>query len=301
MTHALSSMTGFGTASASAAGQRYRVEVKTVNHRNLQVRLHLPPELAAVEGAARKLLKGALNRGAVDVFVNTAREGDEDQSALDVHVDLAGARTLMAALEELAGAVGAPKPDLALLLRAGDILDVRAAPVDAEALGEAFLGALERAVEGVIAMRTREGQALAADLASRLGTLEILLDRVDEVAPEVRAGFEARLRQRLEEATERHGLELDEGRVITELIVFAEKADVTEEVVRARTHVAAFHEHLAGGAAEGTGKRLDFLCQELGRELNTIGSKCRDAELAGLVVEGKVELERIREQVQNLV
>ena len=171
--------------------------------------------------------------------------------------------------------------------------------MDRDAAEAAFLAALEIALGRLVASQQAEGQTLAEDLANRVATLERLLSELEARAPEVVEGYEARLRARLQAARDKEGLTLDEGRVVTELTLFADKADVTEEVVRTATHLKAFRALLAPGAAI-RGKRLDFLSQELGREFNTIGSKCRDVGMASAVVDAKVELERIREQIQNI-
>ena len=174
------------------------------------------------------------------------------------------------------------------------------ASLDEDALCEGFYGALDEALEATALMRSAEGGALGRDILARLDHLDELLTRFEAAAPKVQEAYEARLRQRLEDVVQRHGVELDEARLATELVLFADKSDVTEETVRARSHIAAFRALLGPQEDPLRGKRLDFLAQELGREVNTIGSKCRDAGMAQDVVDTKVELERIREQVQNV-
>lgn len=295
-TPALMSMTGFGAASFEADGQRYRVEVKTVNHRHLNMRFHMPPELSVAEAPAKALIGDRLGRGAADISVALEAQGER---RVQVDIDRDGAAAVGKALRQLATDLHTPPPSLELLLRLGDFVKVRAARVDPEVLVAALLDGLDRALLRVVVMRRREGEALAADLMARLDVLDGLLDAVEAEAPLVQSSYERRLRARLDEAARKQGIELDPGRLATELVVFADKSDVTEETVRARTHIAGFRQIL-DGAREAKGKRLDFLAQELGREFNTIGSKCRDAGMAGAVVDAKVELERIREQVQNI-
>ncbi|MGM0576222.1 MAG: YicC/YloC family endoribonuclease [Myxococcota bacterium] len=295
--HALQSMTGFGSAAFEVEGYRYRVQVRTVNHRHLNARFSMPGEFAVAESAGRRLLEERLGRGAIQVTVDLEEAGERE---LDVRVDKVGANKLMAALEEMAVSIGAPTPGLDTVLKLGEFVVLRGAGIPEEPLKEAFLGGLDEALAGVVEMRLVEGAALAEDLSSRLDALDRLLERVEEAAPVVREGFERRLRDRVDEAARRQGVEPDEGRLVTELVMFAERVDVTEETVRARTHVGAFRRLLDPQVEIRRGKRLDFLAQELNREFNTIGSKCRDAGMAEDVVDAKVELERIREQVQNI-
>jgi len=164
----------------------------------------------------------------------------------------------------------------------------------------AFADAVTRALDGLGAMRLREGAALARDLLERLLALERMLDQVEELAPKITLALLERLRQRVARLEAELGTDLDKARVMTELVVFSDKSDVTEEVVRARAHIAACRATLGGADDNERGRRLDFLTQELLRELNTLGSKCRDAGVATAVVDAKVELEKIREQSQNL-
>ena len=294
----VSSMTGFGSATFTVDSQSYRVDVKSVNHRNVNLRFNLPPALERAEQAAAQLVKERLHRGAINVTVSH-QAVDGKGAAVQVHVDTQAARALMDALQRLARAVEAPDPDLDTLLRHGDLLRVEAAQVDPEALREGLLEGLGRAVDEVLKTRDTEGRALADDMRARLARLRDLLASIEAQAPAVLAHFQERLKGRLSEAAEKHGVALDEARVVTELVIFSDKSDVTEETVRAATHLNAL-EQAIDGATEQVGKRLDFLAQELFREFNTIGSKCRDAGMAGLVVDAKVELEKVREQVQNI-
>lgn len=296
MSHSPTSMTGFGQSTFEASGARFRVQIKSVNHRNLNLRTNLPTELAGSEADARALIEARLGRGAVELSVQLESATERDVEVIIAHK---AATRVMEALAKLATEVGAPMPGLDLLLRVGDIIQIQTACLDATALAEGFAGALGEAVEATLVMRTAEGEALARDIAQRLDRLDALLTRFEEAAPLVQAAYETRLRQRLQEAMERHGIALDESRLATELVLFADKSDITEETVRARSHVAAFRALLGPQDDPLRGKRLDFLAQELGREVNTIGSKCRDAGMAQDVVDTKVELERIREQVQN--
>ncbi|MFO0746802.1 MAG: YicC/YloC family endoribonuclease [Myxococcota bacterium] len=303
----LMSMTGFGASSFEVDGTRFRIEAKSVNHKGLSLRVHLPPELAHCESGANTLARVKLMRGSVEV--NVQREASR-LDAQTIEVDRQGLGALMRELMQVASEIGAPPPTLDAALRIGSfirILERRPDPAEAEA---AFTAGLTQAFDALVAMRRREGATLAADCEMRLAAMDKLLDQIAVEAPKVLLQMEERLRQKVAEQVAKLGATLDDARVITEIVVFADKADVTEELVRARAHVAAFRQTLAapdasvvataGNDSTERGRRLDFLTQELLREWNTLGSKCRDAAIAQWVVDAKVELEKVREQVQNI-
>ena len=300
MTHPVRSMTGYGTAAFEVGGSRYRVDVRSVNHRNLNIRYHMPSGFTHSEAAVKRVLRDLVVRGSVDVSVTLE---DQSERPVNVLVDRAGAVAMKRALDDLAEATGCEAPSLELVLRQGDFVTLREGIVEPEVLTEAFVDGLTRAVERMDATRLAEGAELAADLGARLEHLEHLVDRIETTSPQVYAAFEARLRARLEEAVATLGKTVDEGRLASELVFFSDRCDVTEETVRTRAHITAFRALLVpGGSSEEVllGKRCEFLTQELGREFNTIGSKCREAGMASDVVDAKVELERIREQVHNI-
>lgn len=300
MTHTVRSMTGFGSAAFEVAGARYRIDVRSVNHRHLNIRNHLPTGFSHTETAMKRVLRDLVVRGSVDVSIAL-----EDQLGrpVEVLVDETGAQAVMQALGGLATTLGCAAPTLELVLRQGDFIRMRDAAVDPDELTSALVDGLTRAVERLNETRSVEGRELTTDLTARLGTLDILLERIEAAGPAVFAAFEARLRQRLDDAMSALGKTVDEGRIATEFVLFSDRCDVTEETVRARAHVAAFRAMLSGESSSDevlVGKRCEFLTQELGREFNTIGSKCREAGMASDVVDAKVELERIREQVLNI-
>lgn len=300
MTHTVRSMTGYGSSAFEVAGARYRIEIRSVNHRHLNIRNHLPPGFSHTEPAMKRVLRDLVIRGSVDVSI--ALEDQLDRP-VEVLVDEPGAQAVMQALGGLAASLGCEPPTLDLVLRQGDFVRMRDTVVDPEELSKATVVGLTEAVTRLNEARCAEGRELAADLTARLENLDTLLGRIEEAGPVVFAAFEARLRQRLEDAMETLGKTVDEGRLAAELVVFSDRCDVTEETVRARAHVMAFRALLTGETESDEilrGKRCEFLTQELGREFNTIGSKCREAGMASDVVDAKVELERIREQVQNI-
>ena len=300
MSQDVRSMTGFGSAAFESEGARYRIDLKSVNHRNLNIRFHMPGDFSSAEGSIKRALRDRVIRGSIDVAILLE---DQAQHPIEVSVDHEGAREMKGALDALAEGIGCPPASLELVLRQGDFVSLQRVALDQDALHEALLEGLNRAIEGLDASRLREGRELANDLDARLTRLERLLEEIEAASPAIYEAFEAKLRQRVEDALDAMNKSVDEGRVATELVLFSDRCDVTEETVRARAHVRAFRTLLAGETPEGErlmGKRCEFLTQELGREFNTIGSKCRDSAMSANVVTAKVELERIREQVHNI-
>ena len=286
-------MTGFGTADGSALGGRLRIEIRTVNHRYYNPQFRLPFELSGMEGPLRDRLRQLLDRGHVAV---TARWLEPPPGEGTVLVDLARARQLVAALRELKRKLKLKgEPDLAFVARQPDVLTIQANGVDAVAWGE-LAPIVEQAAGEVLQMRAREGQALATDLARRLDAIAELARGVEARAP-ARLGAELeRLKKAVAELAA--GVRVDEQRLAVEIALLADRVDITEELVRLRTHVAACREALAKEGA--VGKQLGFLAQEVLREVNTIGSKANDAAITQEVIAMKGELEKFREQLENL-
>ncbi len=214
------SMSGFGSADFEADGAGFRIDVKAVNHRNLSVRFHGPSSVEPFDQAVTRLVRTRLKRGAVTVHVHPS---DASPSRREIVIDHEGARQLLGALQGLADELGAPAPTLELVMRQGDLVSVKGQEVATDALEPALMGGLGRAIERLEAMRRHEGAALATDLLARLDLLDTLLDGIESQAPLVKQGFEERLRSRLEEACGRQGVAPDEARVVTELVLFAER------------------------------------------------------------------------------
>jgi uncharacterized protein (TIGR00255 family) len=247
--------------------------------------------------ALRKRLRDRVIRGSIDVSINL----ESTTAALrEVVVDEEGARAISDALCSLAETLSLAPPTLESVLKNGDFLRVSQTETDEDETTRALLSGIEGALTALDRSRLEEGAELAIDIDSRLDLLSQLLTSIEGAAPKVKEAFEARLRQRLEEAMGAIGKPVDEGRVASELVIFADRCDVNEETVRARTHIDALRATLRDEDEPRHGKRLEFLAVELGREFNTIGSKCREAGMASDVVAAKVELERIREQVLNI-
>ena len=286
-------MTGFGSAEGNVLGGRLTIEIRSVNHRYYNRQLKLPFELGGVEGPLRERLRQLLERGHVTV---TARWIEAPQREATVAVDLARARQLVAAAKELKKRLKLKGDvDLAFVARQPEVLtphqDGVAAPQwsDVEPIAE-------RAVRELLGMRAREGAALAAELAGRLGALETGARAIEQRAPERLTAELARLKQAVAELAA--GVQVDEQRLAVEVALMADRVDITEELVRLRTHLAACREALASDGA--VGKQLGFLGQELLREVNTIGSKANDAAITQTVIAMKGELEKFREQLDNL-
>ena len=287
------SMTGFGRAEIDLPGARLAVELATVNQKNLQVSVHGPDAWPTLESAATGWIRSRLQRGKV-----TARVTQAAASGPGTIWDLEATRLQLTELERLAQALGTPwtPPSLELLLKLAESRRGQAGSLPEWASVEPLMqAAFARALDQLVAMRAREGAALAADLRTRLGLLAGFVRTMEASEQGAVARHREALLRRLKEA----GLDLDvsDERVLKELAFFAERCDITEEVVRLRSHLAQFEAEL--GQANG-GRKLDFLVQELLREVNTIGSKAAEIPTTRAVLEAKTEIERIREQVQNL-
>jgi len=288
------SMTGFGRAELAQAEIVLGVEVRTVNSRHLDVRVRMPRELQVAEAAVRDCATKCFGRGQVDLAVR-APDGRSLEPRLEI--DLATARSYTEAVRTLRAELG-----LASELSVGELLGLPGVarlrePAFADA---ALLSRLEQAVREActecVAMRQREGTALDQELRRRLAGIESLLEQVERRADEIRGGLRARLEKRL--AVLAPDVEVNAGRLEQEVVLFADRLDVTEETVRLRSHLEQFRETLESDGP--VGRKLEFLLQEFGREINTIGSKASDSPISRCVVELKTELEKLREQVQNV-
>jgi uncharacterized protein (TIGR00255 family) len=290
-------MTGFGRARLELEGVSYAVELRCVNHRHLDVSLRLPRPLSALEPELRRALAGRFTRGKVDLSVaappGAARaDVDFDHALAGRYVDFARA------LAEQRG-LGAELRAAELLALPG-VARVQEHALDEAALAPALAAAVAEAAAAADAMRAAEGRALERELRARLAAVAGLAEDVAARSADVAAAARERLRKRAEQLRAETGL-VDEARLAQELIAAAERMDVTEEVVRLKSHVAQFEAALDSAApGVAVGRRLEFLLQELSREANTIGAKAGDAPLAHRAVDLKTELERIREQVLNV-
>lgn len=289
------SMTGYGSADAGGEDGSVTVEIRSVNSRGLKVVVKGPPGSEAWEPAFRELTESRLGRGRVDVMLRL----DEGAARGDLReLDVQRVRETIAGLELLRDEFGVPGvADLQLLVQTGGLFRERTTNALPEAALESAKRAASAAIDGLIEMREQEGERLEADVRERLSALAEGIDRSEALAPERLERERDRLKALVEELAER---ELDEDRLAREIVLIADKWNVSEELVRARSHVAAFHEYLDRPAGEPVGKRLGFLVQELQREINTLGAKANDVRISREVVEMKNEIEKLREQVENV-
>ncbi|HUS65084.1 MAG TPA: YicC/YloC family endoribonuclease [Kofleriaceae bacterium] len=290
------SMTGYGRGVAEQGGRRVSVEIRSVNHRFTDVKLRGAQLDAAVEEKIVGRVRERVTRGAMALTIRI-----EGGTAAATHrFDHDAARRAHAQLTELARAAGVePRISLELLVaQPGVVAEVEGDRTSAD-LAEVACEAVDRAIEDLNSMRDAEGETLARDLAQRmerLGQLTADLDEQSKVAPE---DAQRRLRDRLKRLLSGGSVAVDEGRLSQEVAVLADRMDVTEELVRVRSHIAQLSD-LMSARVQAVGRRIDFLVQELGREYNTVASKSQSAPIARLVVEAKAELEKVREQVQNI-
>ena len=287
-------MTGFGRGSAVTDAWRATVEIGAVNRKQAEVVVQAPRELAELESRVRKAALAVVSRGRVQISINLERA---EGAAAAIRVDAALARAFHQAFAEIGRAVGeAVSPTAADYLRQQGIVSAGESAVDAEEAWKAIEPALADALAALAAMRETEGGHLKEDFLARLETLAGFARRIAAEAPARPVRQRELLMKRLRDA----GLDLDpaDERVVRELALFADRCDVSEELTRLDSHFAKFREYL--DASEPPGRALDFLCQEMFREFNTIGSKANDAGIAQTIVEAKTELEKIREQVQNV-
>jgi uncharacterized protein (TIGR00255 family) len=287
------SMTGFGAGRRASGGEELAVEVRSVNHKFCEVKVRAPRELGALEPVAARMVKDRLARGGVDVALRRTGPG----GSMAPRVDAALAEAYARAYAEVQARLGLKDPiRLSDIVSSEGVIRLDEREADLEASRAALELALGAALDALVAMREREGEALAADLEARLATVEGLVARVEELSPQAVEHHRARLAERVLELTQ--GLPLDPSRLAQEVALLADRSDVAEEITRLRSHLAQARQLLAG--REPSGRKLDFLVQEMHREVNTIGSKSQHAELSGLVVSMKAEVERMREQVQNV-
>jgi len=292
------SMTGFGRASFVVEGAHFDVEVRTVNHRFLDASVRLPRMLSAHESEMRPRIAERMARGKVDLTVSLAA-GTAPAPRLEV--DAGAASQYVAAAARLSAEHDLPgELDVAALLGLPGVARTIERELAEAPLRSALLAAVDAALDAAVAMRTTEGASLERELRARLVRIEELAEEIGGRSDSVAVAARERLRKRAEQLGRETGL-VDEARLAQEIVIAADRLDITEERVRLTSHVAQFRQILdESGPGKPAGRRLDFLLQELGREANTIGSKGGDAPIAHLVVELKTELERVREQVQNV-
>lgn len=288
----MNSMTGYGKGVAESAGRKVGVEIKSVNHRFLDMNIKLPRTLGFAEDIIRSEVKGAITRGHLDIYVNYERESGgkismDEQLARDYCTMAAKAAMKFSITNDLS---------VSALFRMPEVVVVKEEDEDEEAVGKLVEQAVREALNGLSVMRAKEGEMLMRDFEEKLANISAFVDEVEKLAPVTVEEHKNRMRERI---TEMLGdVAFDEARLMNEAAFFADKVAVDEEIARLRSHIAHFGDICR---AEGAlGKKLDFIVQEMNRETNTIGSKCSDSKIAQCVISAKCEIEKVREQVQNV-
>jgi len=291
----IASMTGFGRGSAQVNSITATVEIRSVNNRYIDVPVRLPRDLSDYETDIQARIRQAFDRGRLEVTVEVEREAEEN---LPIQVNTKAARAYGRLLEALRHAAGIIEPvRLEHITRYGDVfVTAEIDPAAKQQMWQAVDAALAEAIAAMQAMRRQEGLALQADLEARLAAIEEALALVEERAPQRVQESQQRLRDRLNELLQDD--RIDEDRLLQEIAILADKLDVHEECVRLHSHLGLFREALAG--SESVGRKLNFIVQEIHREVNTISAKANDAEIAHRAVAMKDEVEKLREQIQNV-
>lgn len=291
----LKSMTGYGKGEYENELYRFEVEIKSVNHRYNDVSVKLPRHISYLEDSIKRVVKDRITRGKVDVYINLEYISE---SAVDVKVDVALAKAYKDALEEIRHELdledGVRLNNILLL---NEVVKTERKSVDEELIADCLFNALNMALDRITEMREKEGQELKNDMLNKLDKIRNHLDIIEERAPDLVIETRNKLRERINELLD-NSMTIDEDRLNTEIAIFADKTSIDEEIVRIKSHIKQFKSILEEDDA--VGRKLDFLIQEFNREINTIGSKASDIIISKHVVEFKAELEKIREQVQNI-
>ncbi|OPY86700.1 MAG: hypothetical protein A4E71_01393 [Smithella sp. PtaU1.Bin162] len=290
----IKSMTGFGRVETAGQGRKIVVEAKSVNHRFLEISLRMPPSLFSMELELKKKISEKIKRGRIEIFI---RMEADNTGTPEMLLNMEAARNYFAVLRRLKDEFGFTD-EISLKTLVG-FRDIFSQPAEVEVSPEIIKQiekALEEALNMLVHMRQEEGIAIYKDMEQRLDVIRTILEKVKVRAPQVVLEYQKRLAERIKELTA--GCMIDDARLAQETAIMAEKSDITEEIVRMHSHISQFVELLQSKEAEG--KKIDFLLQEMNREINTTGSKNSDAEIARLVIEAKSELSKLREQAQNI-
>ena len=290
----IKSMTGYGRAVETVNGREFTVEVRSVNNRYLDCSVKLPRTLNFAEDAVKQAVKASVSRGKVDVFISMKAEAGED---VKISLNEAVLTGYLDAMRQMVSKFSVSDDiSVSTVSRLPDVFSIERPEVDEEQLLHDLLSVVSKALEGYDAMRCTEGTAMEQDLRSRGNTIRELVALVEQGNTQTVIDYRARLEAKLQEVLA--NTSIDESRILTEAAIFADKVAVDEETVRLRSHLQQMDDMLTAGGAMG--RKLDFLLQEMNRETNTIGSKCTDVRLSRIVVDIKAELEKIREQTQNI-
>ena len=296
----IKSMTGFGRGEYTDGKRNMVVEIKTVNHRYADITIKMPRRYSFAEDKIKSAIKAHLRRGKADVFIMVENIGDSDVS---VQINEELAKQYLEKMVSLRDALGEPEgfnDQLSLLQIAGlpDVIKTTPAAEDEEEIMQALLIPTMQAAENLDKMRTAEGEKLAEDLLAKGENLKTLLDQIAARAPQVATDYTAKLRERITELIG-NSVQIPEDRILVEAAIFADKCAIDEEITRLNSHIMQLRD-IVSTSNQPDGKKLDFLVQEMNREANTIGSKANDITITGYVLDLKSEIEKIREQVQNI-
>ena len=293
------SMTGFGRGEYSDEISKVTVEIRSVNHRYLDIYVKMPRRYSFAEDTIKSAIKERVHRGKVEVSVSVDNVGKSDS---DVRLDKELAARYYNVLSELRDSFDfgeESRVSLSLIAKMPDVIVTTPAAEDEEAMVRRLLEATSKALDDFCSMREAEGEKLAADMSARADTIQEIRDRIDKRAPEIEKEYAAKFKARVEEIL--GGVyEVPEERIALEAAIFADKANITEELVRLGSHISQLRKFLQSDGKEAIGKKTDFLIQEMNREANTIGSKSNDREITSSMLELKAEIEKVREQVQNI-
>jgi uncharacterized protein (TIGR00255 family) len=290
----LRSMTGYGSSERTDGGLGLRVEIRSVNQRFLDLQIKAPRQFLQIEDRIRKSLEAALTRGRVTVYIECRGEGEAAAPA----VNEPAARKLVAALRDLSSKLDLPgEVDVGVLSRFPQVFEQSAEMPSADELWRTTGPAVEEAIRGLVAMREEEGRQILGDLSERIGSIDRAVGEIESSAPDVTLALKERVIEKIRSLVDAT-IPVDDARLAQEVAIAAERADFTEEVVRLKAHIAQARQCLA--SSEPAGKRLNFLVQEMHREANTIGSKTSDLGVSEAVLFLKEEIEKVREQVQNV-
>lgn len=291
----IKSMTGFGRCEVQEESRKFTVEMKSVNHRYLDANIRMPKKLNFFESAIRNLLKQSVHRGKVDIFI-TYEDMSESQVSLKYNEVLAGEYlSYLKKIEEKFSLENDIR--VSTLSRYPEVLTMEEQPIDEEELWNGLKKALDGAIRQFVETRTIEGENLKNDLVSKLDGMLKLVEFIEERSPQIVAEYRAKLEDKVKELLE--DTQIDENRIAAEVVIFADKICTDEEVVRLKSHIVHMKETLLSDES-GIGRKLDFIAQEMNREANTILSKANDLEVSNIGIELKTEIEKVREQIQNI-
>ncbi|KXS43334.1 MULTISPECIES: YicC/YloC family endoribonuclease [unclassified Candidatus Frackibacter] len=290
------SMTGYGRAQLEDDTEQLIVEVKSVNYKYRKIYLHMSEQLSGLEPKINEILKGEVSRGRIDYSLRIKSDDDQD---VKVRANKKAVKEYIDSLQKLQDEFGLTgEIDINLLTQFSDVLSVEEVEKDIEELWPKVKEVTKKALGNLMEMRSKEGEQLFSDFIHRLERIEHLISKVETRVPEIVEEYQSKLENRVNDLL--NNVEIEEDRLASEVAIIADKSNVTEEIVRVKSHLEQFRETLGEDIAEPVGRKLDFIAQEMHREINTIGSKVSDSETSNYIIDLKSEVDKIREQVQNI-